>query len=180
MNAQAAPAVLCEEEQMALTNALPDSASLDDLQPLGPQTIPHPGEPPPGNLPTTNKELTNLPATTMQDLVQLFKLLADETRLKILNYLMQTEEMNVRTLCGLVTQSQPAVSHHLALLKDAGLIECRRAGKHNFYRLVTQRCQSYLDGVFGVTDGEVRKVRVEKAVLTYAHEALSAESPEER
>ena len=120
-------------------------------------------------LPTAS-ELTSLPPEAMQDLVQLFKLLADETRLRILNFLVQSDELNVRSLCGLLAQSQPAVSHHLALLKEAGLIECRRDGKHNFYRLVTRRCKAYLDCIFGVADGTLRRVRVENAVLSYGQD----------
>ena len=61
-------------------------------------------------------DLATLGEDTAHDLVQLFKLLADETRLRIMYYLMQQDELNVRTLCRLLRQSQPAVSHHLALL----------------------------------------------------------------
>ena len=68
-----------------------------------------------------------------KDLVQVFKLLADETRLKILLYLVKEQEIHVSALCERLQQSQPAVSHHLALLRVAGLIEARREGKHNFY-----------------------------------------------
>lgn len=104
---------------------------------------------------------------TARELVQLFKLLADETRLRIMYYLMQIDELNVCTLCSLLRQSQPAVSHHLALLRVSGIIECRRDGKHNFYRLVPKRCQAFLDVVFAVKSHEMRKVRVEDAVITY-------------
>jgi ArsR family transcriptional regulator len=104
------------------------------------------------------------------ELVQLFKLLADETRLKIIHFLMQKDELNVRTFCALLTQSQPAVSHHLALLRVAGILDCRRDGKHNFYRLVPRRCQEYLNVVFGVSGDQTRRVRVDEAVLTYGRE----------
>jgi len=115
-------------------------------------------------------DLATLGTETARDLVQLFKLLSDETRLRIMYYLMQKDELNVRTLCRLLAQSQPAVSHHLALLRVAGIIECRRDGKHNFYRLVPKRCQAFLDTVFGVQGHETRKVRVEDAVLTYGRD----------
>ena len=115
-------------------------------------------------------ELATLSDDTCRDLVQLFKLLADETRLRILYYLMQQDELNVRTLCRLLGQSQPAVSHHLALLRIAGIIECRRDGKHNFYHLVPKRCQAYLDVVFSVSGEQTRKVRVEDALLTYGRD----------
>lgn len=115
-------------------------------------------------------ELATLGDNTCRNLVQLFKLLADETRLRIFYYLMQQEELNVRTLCRLLGQSQPAVSHHLALLRLAGIIECRRDGKHNFYHLVPKRCQAYLDVVFSVSGEQTRKVRVEDALLTYGRD----------
>lgn len=109
---------------------------------------------------------------TAKNLVQLFKLLADETRLRILHFLMQQEELNVRTLCELLEQSQPAVSHHLALLRGAGVIECRRDGKHNFYHLVPRRCQHYLDLLFANSSeanspDHKRRIRIEDSVLTY-------------
>ncbi|MGC4002066.1 MAG: metalloregulator ArsR/SmtB family transcription factor [Pirellulales bacterium] len=75
----------------------------------------------------------------LKNFVELFKTLADETRLKILQYLLVEPEYHVRALCELLKQSQPAVSHHLALLRTGGLIECRRDGKHNFYRVVPER-----------------------------------------
>jgi ArsR family transcriptional regulator len=86
---------------------------------------------------------------------------------------MQAHELNVRTLCRLLDQSQPAVSHHLAMLKDAGLIECRRDGKHNFYRIVPQQCAQHLDRVFGVQGSQTRKLRLDNALLTYSRDAES-------
>ena len=74
-----------------------------------------------------------LPTHLEKDLVQVFKLLSDETRLRILLYLMREGELHVTALCEKLGQSQPAVSHHLALLRVAGLIEARRDGKHNYY-----------------------------------------------
>jgi ArsR family transcriptional regulator len=114
--------------------------------------------------------LATLGDQTLRDLVQLFRLLADETRLRILYFLTQKDELNVRTLCRLLDESQPAVSHHLAMLRVAGIIECRRDGKNNFYRLMPKRCQAYLDVVFGVTDDQTRQIRVEDATLTYGRE----------
>ena len=70
-----------------------------------------------------------------EQIVQLLKLFADETRIRILSHLMRLGEANVQTLCRHLSQTQPAVSHHLALLKDAGMLQMRRSGKHNFYRI---------------------------------------------
>jgi hypothetical protein len=58
----------------------------------------------------------------VRELSQVFKLLSDETRLRILLYLAQNEELHVTDLCNRLGQSQPAVSHHLSLL----CFSCRR------------------------------------------------------
>lgn len=120
------------------------------------------------------QNLERLPEATGKELVQLFKLMSDETRLRILYFLMQREELNVRTLCDLLEQSQPAVSHHLALLRVAGIIECRRDGKHNFYHLVPKRFQHFLDMLFVVEEGQPRRIRIENALLTYSHDGAEA------
>jgi ArsR family transcriptional regulator, zinc-responsive transcriptional repressor len=59
---------------------------------------------------------------------------SDPTRLQILQFLAQGE-WNVSALCEAFKMSQPAVSHHLALLRHGGLIALRRQGKNNFYAL---------------------------------------------
>jgi DNA-binding transcriptional ArsR family regulator len=81
----------------------------------------------------------------LKDVAASFKLLADETRLRVLSLLIRHGELNVRTLCEQLDQSQPAVSHHLALLRDAGLIRARRDGKHNFYRCIPEKMDSFID-----------------------------------
>jgi DNA-binding transcriptional ArsR family regulator len=75
------------------------------------------------------------PTQSLRDLAQIFKLLADESRLRLVLALADEGEMNVSTLCGLLHTKQPAVSHHLKLLHLSGLVEFRREGKHNYYRL---------------------------------------------
>ena len=82
------------------------------------------------------------------ELVKLFKLLADETRLRVLMALLREQELNVTTICQRLDQSQPAVSHHLALLRGAGIIESRREGKHNFYRVRREHFESVMGGLF--------------------------------
>jgi ArsR family transcriptional regulator, arsenate/arsenite/antimonite-responsive transcriptional repressor len=107
----------------------------------------------------------HLPGDVVKNLVDLFKLLADETRLRILFLLQQRHELNVRTLCQMLRQSQPAVSHHLALLRVAGLIEMRRDGKHNFYRLLPLRFEETLRMVFQVVPGE--QIRLGDFVISF-------------
>lgn len=74
-------------------------------------------------------------ASEIRRVSELLKQVSDPTRLQVL-MLLSEKERNVTELCtDLGTQSQPAVSHHLALLRHGRLIEPRRAGKHNFYGL---------------------------------------------
>ena len=101
------------------------------------------------------------------DLVKLFKLLSDETRLRILYYLTQRNEPHVRELCELLDESQPAVSHHLALLRVAGLIERRREGKHNFYGLKTRQFSTLLDMLFAAMPEGNRRIRLDDYMLTH-------------
>ena len=109
-----------------------------------------------------------VPDVLIDDLVQLFKLLSDETRLRILYFLTRTDELHVRALCDLLHESQPAVSHHLALLRVAGLIERRREGKHNFYALQTQRFSKLLDMLFASMPEGNRRLRFEDYLLSHA------------
>ena len=64
----------------------------------------------------------------------LLKHVSDPTRLQVILILAEGER-HVGALCDELGQSQPAVSHHLALLRHGGIISPRRAGKNNFYSL---------------------------------------------
>ncbi len=64
----------------------------------------------------------------------LLKHVSDPTRLQVILILAEGER-HVGALCEQLSQSQPAVSHHLALLRHGGIISPRRAGKNNFYSL---------------------------------------------
>lgn len=114
---------------------------------------------------------TQLDDEVAEDLVQCFKLFADETRLRILHYLMQQKEMHVRALCILLEQSQPAVSHHLALLRVAGFIDSRRDGKHNYYHLAPKRFHDLLRKLFSSDSVEGSLQVFENYVLSYTKAA---------
>src|ERR1700748_1272875 len=106
----------------------------------------------------------------VRELAQVFKLLSDETRLRILFYLAQNNELHVTDLCNRLGQSQPAVSHHLALLRVSGLIESRREGKHNFYSVRTDHFGELLVSLFSATGEMPRKVKFHDFVLSYSGE----------
>jgi ArsR family transcriptional regulator len=104
----------------------------------------------------------------VRTLVQVSRLLGDETRLRILFYLAQNQELNVTDLCDRLSQSQPAVSHHLALMRVSGLIESRREGKHNYYSVRTEAFGDLLITLFAARGGEIpKKVRFHDFILNY-------------
>jgi DNA-binding transcriptional ArsR family regulator len=93
---------------------------------------------------SNNEKTTRLGGGVVKDLAQLFKLLADETRLRILDMLGARKELCVRDLWERLGQSQPAVSHHLGLLRMAGLVDTRHEGKHIYYRLDRERFEQLM------------------------------------
>lgn len=70
----------------------------------------------------------------LQSLLQFFKLLADENRLKILGILANSER-SVEELAALLHLRAPTVSHHLAKLKEAKLVGMRSDGNTHYYWL---------------------------------------------
>lgn len=70
--------------------------------------------------------------------VEFAKVLADPTRQEIMQ-LTCCEALNVSEIVDAVGVSQPTVSHHLAILRDAGLVSVRSEGKNTYYEL-NQEC----------------------------------------
>ncbi len=119
----------------------------------------------------TEEPTTEISDQSIRELAQVFKLLSDETRLRILFHLALSEnkELHVTELCNRLGQSQPAVSHHLALLRVSSLIEPRRAGKHNFYSVRIEHLGEMLLRLFAAA-GETpknKKYRFHDFALTY-------------
>jgi ArsR family transcriptional regulator len=65
-----------------------------------------------------------------------FKALADPTRVGIVNALSAADEVCVCNLTEAFELSQPTISHHLKILREAGLVESSRRGTWAYYRLV--------------------------------------------
>jgi ArsR family transcriptional regulator, arsenate/arsenite/antimonite-responsive transcriptional repressor len=101
------------------------------------------------------QDMPELAEATIKDFVSVFKLLSDETRLRILFYLTQRDELHVRALCS-------------PLVRVAGLIAPRRSGKHNFYHLLPHRFQELLDTLFASIPEQDRRLRFENYVLSYS------------
>lgn len=78
-------------------------------------------------------------STSIKELEPLLLIIGDATRLHIISSLLQLDCQGVRV--GEITQqthlSRPAVSHHLKLLKQVGLVTLRKEGTKNYYALNT-------------------------------------------
>jgi ArsR family transcriptional regulator len=64
-----------------------------------------------------------------------FKALADPTRVGIVNRLAAAPEVCVCDLTAAFDLSQPTISHHLRVLRDAGLVDVTKRGTWSYYRL---------------------------------------------
>ena len=100
----------------------------------------------------TEKLLQERPdAETFTDVSGVFALISDATRLRILWLLCHTEEC-VINIAAATEMSSPAVSHHLRLLRQAGLIKSRKEGKEVYYTLAdseeAQLVHTIIDATF--------------------------------
>lgn len=71
------------------------------------------------------------------------KALADETRLLIFEAISAKKQMNCGEIVSLREVTPATVSHHLKILNEAGLIECRRKGQFVYSRSVPETIEQY-------------------------------------
>ena len=83
-------------------------------------------------------DVAPLSDASRKELATRFKALADPTRVAIVNRLAATDECCVCDLTGAFELSQPTISHHLRLLREAGLVEASRRGTWAYYRLIPE------------------------------------------
>ncbi len=88
----------------------------------------------------------------MPSIVKTFKVVADPNRLRIL-LLLKGEELSVAELQEILAMGQSTISTHLSQLKQAELVEDRRTGKSNLYRLRTADSQE---------DSQIAKLALEQ------------------
>ena len=82
-----------------------------------------------------DKILDNMPEVDQfREVATAFQQLGDGTRLRILWLLCHSEEC-VSNIAAAMKMSDPAVSHHLRVLRNSGLIVSRRSGKEVYYQL---------------------------------------------
>jgi len=88
---------------------------------------------------------------------RIFAALASAPRRQILAFLSQTA-LTTSELAGRFPMSAPAVSRHLALLADAGLVSGERQGQRVLYRLNRDVLLDALAGLASAVDGPLRRV----------------------
>jgi DNA-binding transcriptional ArsR family regulator len=75
---------------------------------------------------------------------RLLRLLANEKRLLLLCHIVAEGEMSVGALAEAVDLSQPALSQHLALLREEGVVAARKESQAVFYRLADPKAARVL------------------------------------
>ena len=88
-----------------------------------------------------------IPTELIPRAASFFKVVGDETRMKILCAI-ATRELCVNDIAEAVEMTKSAVSHQLRMLKDEGLVKARRDGKNMFYSLDDQHVVDIIDIAF--------------------------------
>ena len=86
-----------------------------------------------------------LPENELEDLTQLFKLLGDATRARLLYALLEAGELCVCDLSAATGTPETNVSHALRLLRTTGIVKARRDGRMMFYSLDDAHVRMLLD-----------------------------------
>ena len=86
-----------------------------------------------------------LPESELEGLTQLFKLLGDATRARLLYALLEAGELCVCDISAATGTPETNVSHALRLLRTAGIVKARRDGRMMFYSLDDAHVRMLLD-----------------------------------
>jgi len=93
-------------------------------------------------------------------LARIFSALSDETRIKILDFLILHGKLTVNQIRELIGTSLPAISYQLRILLSANLVKYEKKGKEKF---------------FSITDENVRKILEDGVLYINTHEKIDAE-----
>lgn len=88
------------------------------------------------------------------DIAKVFVALGDEQRQRILLSFERGENLNVTQIAAASTLSRPAVSHHLKILREAGVLCSRKKGKEVFFWVNKSSVQSALQRALTYIDNE--------------------------
>lgn len=89
---------------------------------------------------------------------KVWQALADETRRKILA-LLKTKSMTAGEIAQQFNTTQPTVSHHLSILKEAGLINCEKHAQNLIYSINTTVFQEFLSSLASFFDIDSKSLK---------------------
>ena len=114
------------------------------------------------------------------ELAAVFETLANDTRLRVLNVMVQGTETSPTELAKEIGMKPQAISNQLKRLSDRGIVERRREGNQVYYRIVDSRVVDLLErGLWLIQDTKLRKgVRRGKRIARIESvEILSSDIP---
>jgi ubiquinone/menaquinone biosynthesis C-methylase UbiE/biotin operon repressor len=100
----------------------------------------------------------------MASITKALRALAEPSRLRIL-LLLKEEELSVAELQEVLTMGQSSISTHLSQLKQAGLVEDRRTGKNNLYRLSRENGNGTIAGLLDAARPETPEAVTDQAEM---------------
>lgn len=80
----------------------------------------------------------------MKEKIKLLKALSDETRIRIVQCLLDGEQCAC-AIVPLVGKAQPTVSQHLKILEEAGILESRREGVNIWYKIKSKEAMQIMN-----------------------------------
>lgn len=81
------------------------------------------------------------------ELARMFKALSDPARVKIMSMLLNADEVCACDFSAVIDKTAATTSHHLKLLRDAGLVVTEKRGTWVYYRVVPERLAAVRDAL---------------------------------
>jgi DNA-binding transcriptional ArsR family regulator len=103
------------------------------------------------------RDIPLLGSEEARSLMALFKVLANDTRLRLLHSLVRQEQMSVTELSQAVSMKPQAVSNQLQKLVDQGILGARRNGNNVHYRIVDPCVESLLNQGWCLMEDSLRR-----------------------
>ena len=91
----------------------------------------------------------------LSECIPIFTMLQDENRQQILMLLFDNESMTVSELTDKLALSRPAVSHHMKLLLDSGIVTVVKSGKERMYSLNMQKTVDQLKNLLASIESDM-------------------------
>jgi len=101
--------------------------------------------------------------------IEIFSILSDLTRLRIMMLIQWEDEVCVCEMTHALEESQPKISRHLAVMRDAGIVKSRREGTWIHYR-VEPDLPAWVTGLLSTTHQQLNELSPFVADLKKLHE----------